>query len=450
MLSAFDFLLAALAIIIMMVGLQRRWSACRMGQAEERSGDWPGLLFYLLGHKKILKNPLTGISHLFLFWGFLVPLIIIIIAQFRFFLPFGLSQSLSLLMEVLGVCILVGILFFLVRRIKGNTPGTQKGYIFPLFILLAIVLTGFLAEGARLNIIRSGVSWSSPVGWLFSLISSHSPVFMKLMIRFHFFLVLLFIAALPFSSMRHIAAAPLNVYYKRQSPSGRLKLVHLAEGRWGAKVVCDLSWKQLLDAEACTSCGLCEQNCPAFITGKSLSPQKMIQNIFEQMEDVYRNRTSPNDHSSTLLESAISRDEIWSCTTCMACAEHCPVYVDHVDIIVELRRNMVYKGIFDKGHKMALQRTMDNFNPWGMPWNTRSRNTGFKEVREKESYDILYWVGCAASFDDRALEIVKATSKILEKAGISVGILGTKERCCGDFARRIGDEGLFRFLSQKI
>ena len=247
-----------------------------MGREEHRSGDLAGLMGYLLGHKRILRNRYTGTAHLMLFWGLAIPVIIVILAQFRFAMPDILAGILSLLLDVLGSAILVGTLFFLIRRIKPGDPGKPKRTVFPLVVLLIILLTGFLAAGARISIIHPGFSWSSPVGWLVSLVLPNSPLFMQFMIRIHFFLVLFLIAILPFTSMRHIAAAPLNVYYRKKGPRGEMKAVSLEKGIIGAGTVFDLSWKQLLDAEACVSCGRCEENCPASVSGKPLSPRKVM------------------------------------------------------------------------------------------------------------------------------------------------------------------------------
>ncbi len=212
MFTAFDPLLIAAAFLIMLAGFARRWSFWQMGLEERRSGDLAGLMGYLLGHKRILRNRYTGTAHLMVFWGLAIPVLIVVLAQFRFVMPDILAKILSLLLDVLGSAVFVGTLFFLAKRIKSRDPGTPKRTVFPLVVLLIILLTGFLASGARISIIHPGFSWLSPVGWLVSLVLPNSPLFMQFMIRIHFFLVLFFIAILPFTFMRHVAAAPLNVY----------------------------------------------------------------------------------------------------------------------------------------------------------------------------------------------------------------------------------------------
>ena len=163
--TAFDLLLISIAIIIMSVGLARRWSAWRMGRDEDRTGDWAGLIGYLLGQKKILENRYAGVAHLILFWGFVIPLLIVILAQFRFTMPLILARVLSLIGDILGIAMLVGLVFFLIRRIQSSVPEAPKRTIFPMVVLLVILLSGFLAEGTRISITPSKILWQSPMGW---------------------------------------------------------------------------------------------------------------------------------------------------------------------------------------------------------------------------------------------------------------------------------------------
>ena len=167
-----------------------------------------------------------------------------------------------------------------------------------MILMLVILVSGFLAEGARLSILRAdGFAWPSPMGWFFSLISPASPLFMQMMIRLHFLAVLLLIAAIPFTFMRHAVASPLNVFYRKQGARAALTHPSIESGEIGARTVNDLSWKQMLDAEACVACGRCDENCPAAISGKPLSPRKIIRNIREQMETVSADQKHPpNGH----------------------------------------------------------------------------------------------------------------------------------------------------------
>jgi Fe-S oxidoreductase/nitrate reductase gamma subunit len=454
LLTAFDILLIGLALVIMVWGLSRRWSAWRIGQEESRSGDWTGLFAYIMGHKKILKNRYPGIAHLIVFWGFVIPLLIIIMAQFDLTIPHIPAQILSLLTDILGIALLAGTLFFLIRRLRSTRQGGPKNAIFSLFILLLVLITGFFAEGTRLSIMHPNFTWESPFGWLLSIGLPASPLFMQLMIRIHFFAVLFFIAALPFSFIRHLAAAPLNVFYRRKNSHGELKWISLDEGPIGANTIKDLSWKQLLDAEACVSCGRCEDNCPASISGKPLSPRKVIQDILEQMESSARNSVKTSDSTPPLLESRITADEIWSCTTCMACVEHCPVFIDPMDKIIDMRRYQIMgKGMVPSEAKAMIR----NLEIYGDVHGKGRAHRGDWALNldvppiaaEGLNPEILLWVGCSGTFHPRYQEVSRAMVHILRTAGVRFGILGKDELCCGDPARRLGEESLFLELAQK-
>ena len=454
LISSFDLLLIAVAFLLMLVGFSRRWSVWRMGREENRSGDWAGLLKYLLDHKKILKNPGPGKAHLMLFWGFIVPLIIIIMAQFRFTLPIFPARLLSLLADILGIALLAGTLFFLIRRKRSITGRSTRKPFFPLFIFLFILLTGFAAEGARLSVLQRPFAWESPFGQLASLMLPRSIALMVIMIRLHFFAVLLFIATLPFTFDRHLIAAPLNVFYRRRNARGELRGMSLNEGPIGADTFIDFTWKQLLDAEACVACGRCEENCPASISGKPLSPQKVMRDIFEQMEEIPRSGEETDLSSLPPLESRITGDEIWACTTCMACVEHCPVFIEPMDKIIDMRRNQVMgKGLLPIEARTMMRdlelygdvegKGIAHRQDWAL-----NRNVPRIDSQDL-NHDILLWVGCAGAFNQRYQDVARAMVNILKTAGIPFGILGNDELCCGDPARRLGEEGLFLELAGK-
>jgi Fe-S oxidoreductase len=384
----------------------------------------------------------------------MIPLLIIILSQFGFTMPNIPAGLLSLLLDVLGTSMLMGILFFLARRIKSADPGAPKNTVLPLVVLLTILLTGFLAEGARISIIHPGFSWSSPVGWIFSIVLPNSPILMQMMIRIHFFLVLFFIAALPFTFMRHLAAAPLNVYYRRSGPRGVLKPVSLEKGPLGGSTVRDFSWKQLLDAEACVSCGRCEENCPASTSGKPLSPRKVIRDILAQMDYVRRCGTDTDDPSFPFLVDAITEDEIWSCTTCMACVEHCPVFIEPMDKIIDMRRYQVLgRGLLPAEARPMIRNLAiyGDVNGKGIAhkgdW---ALNLDVPHISDEGlNPEILLWVGCSGAFHPKYQEVTRAMVKILKAGRVSFGILGKEEFCCGDAARRLGDEEVFLDLALK-
>jgi len=277
---------------------------------------------------------------------------------------------------------------------------------------------------------------------------------MQFMIRIHFFLVLFFIAILPFTFMRHVAAGPLNVYYRKKGSRGQMKPASLEKGDIGAGRVSDFTWKQLLDAESCVACGRCDESCPASISGKPLSPRKVMRDIFTQMEDVSRRGTNPVQGSFPLLEDAITSDEIWACTTCMACVEQCPVFIEPTDKILDMRRYQVLgKGLMPTEAR-SMVRDLEIFadvNGKGLAhrgdW---ALNLGVPHISDKGlNPEILLWVGCSGAFHPRYQEATRAMVKILKAAKVRFGILGNEERCCGDAARRLGNEPLFLDLATK-
>ncbi len=463
LLTSFDLLLIAAAFLIMAVGLARRWSLWRTKKPAGISGDWQGLKTSLLLHRGILRRPSVGGAHLAAFWGVLIPLIVIILVQFGFIIPQAPAKLLSLVQDLAGIALLIGTLFLLFRRLGSTDAEGPSRTMVPMVLLLVILVSGFMAEGTRLSILRAdGVPWASPMGWFFSLISPASPVFMQMMIRLHFFAVLALIAAIPFTFMRHAAASPLNVFYRKQGARAALTLPSIESGEIGAKTVKDLSWKQMLDAEACVACGRCDENCPAAISGKPLSPRKIIRNIREQMETAAadqkrRGNALGNVPEPPLLANAVRADEMWACTSCMACVEHCPVFIEPLDKIIDMRRYQVMGEARLPAEARPMIRDLDLYGDvqgkgvahradWAM--NRKVPQMSQAPAQSGSDVDILLWVGCSGAFHPRNQETSRAMVKILKAAGIRFAILGKEEVCCGDPARRLGDEILFRKLAR--
>jgi Fe-S oxidoreductase/nitrate reductase gamma subunit len=434
MLTSFDALLFVAAILILGKGLAKRSSLWLAGQKEIRKGSLFTLIGYLFGSGKIVRRPLQGTAHVFVFWGVVLPALVMLASQFRPRLPGALSNLVSLFLDLVGLGMMSALVFMGVRRWTKREEAGPKGTAVPALTLLFIVVTGFLAEGARLSILETGFSWPSPVGSVLSAVLPASPILMQLMIRLHFFAVSFLIASLPFTFLRHLAASSLNVYYKRRNPPGQLRDLSFQRDVPGAKRVNDFSWKQLLDAEACVSCGRCEENCPATIAEKPLSPRKVVQSIQELMQV-----------SLPPLEQHISNDEIWSCTTCMACVEHCPVFVEPLDKIMDMRRYRVMaEAALPSEAKATIRNLLLYKDVYGRGIARRTDwafNRGVPLLSEES--EILLWVGCSGAFHPRYQETARAMIKILKAGGIRFGILGKKELCCGDPARRLGEESLF-------
>lgn len=448
MLTAFDFFIVTLSLLMCAFGLIRRFSFWKNGSEETRSGDLTGLLTYLFAHKRILKKKDSGLAHVFLFWGFIIPLLIIILAQFNFSFPRPIAQGLSFSLDLLGAALLGGTVWFLTRRL--NHPDFPLSFrsAIPLVLLLIIVITGFLAEGTRLRIVPIHDVWTSPIGWLVSFGMPDSPVFLQLLIRLHLFLVLLLIALLPFTSLKHVIVAPINVYYHSRKDAGQLTPLVLEQGALGAGTVREFSWKQLLDAEACVSCLRCQQHCPAYLSGKPLSPKKVMQKILDQMEANSRKGALP------LLSQVITEEEIWACTTCLACLEQCPVFIQPLREIMDLRRHLVLgQGLLPKEARPIIRNLELYGDVQGKGRSYRSEwalNQGITPLSAKGvTPEWLFWVGCFGSFHPRYQTVARALVEILKTGKVSFGFLGKEELCCGDPARRLGKEDLFLELVGK-
>jgi Fe-S oxidoreductase len=261
----------------------------------------------------------------------------------------------------------------------------------------------------------------------------------------HMVLVMAFIVAIPFTKFRHIFTTSANYLFADLGPKGMLVSLDMEDEEaesFGASKITDLTWKDIFDTDACTQCKRCQDRCPAHNTDKPLSPMKIVNQIGEVAFD---------NPEANLIE-ACDKDAIWSCTTCRACQEICPASIEHVNKIVDMRRNMVLmEGEFPGEEVMAaMEQTEVNGNPLGLGYASRgdwAEELGIKPLSEDPDVDILYFVGCYASFDKRNIEIAKSFIKLCQAAGVKVGILGKEEKCCGEPMRKMGNEYLYQSLA---
>ena len=319
-------------------------------------------------------------------------------------------------------------------------------------LLFAILLSGFVIEGARMAVTELGtpLAYWSPVGLVFakgmaglgeeSLRSVHSLPWW-----FHLLLVMAFIVLVPFTKFRHIFTTSLNYLFEDLGPTGKLVSLDMEDEEaesFGASAITDLTWKDIFDTDACTQCKRCQDLCPAHNTDKPLSPMKIVNQIGE---------VAFENPEGNLIE-ACDKDAVWSCTTCLACQDICPASIEHVKKIVDMRRNMVLmEGEFPGEEVMtAMEQTEVNGNPLGLGYASRgdwAEEMGIKPLSEDPDVDILYFVGCYASFDKRNIKIAKSFVTLCQAAGIKVGILGKEEKCCGEPMRKMGNEYLYQSLA---
>ena len=462
------YLLTFASIAVLVSAFMKRVKVYKQGQSIDRLDQLPARIFnliksVLLQSKVVLvKGP--GLAHGFFFWGFFLlflgTCLIVVQADFTdllfgvkflkgtFYLLFSVVLDLAGLVSV----IMLGGLF--VRRYFVRPDGleTKKDDAIMHGLLFAILISGFVIEGARMAVTELGTSLAywSPVGLVFAkgmvglgeegLRSVHSLTWW-----FHLLLVMAFIVLIPFTKFRHIFTTSLNYLFEDLGPAGKLVSLDMEDEEaesFGAAAITDLTWKDIFDTDACTQCKRCQDRCPAHNTDKPLSPMKIINQIGEVAFDT---------PEASLIE-ACDKDAIWSCTTCLACQETCPASIEHVKKIVDMRRHMVLmEGEFPGEEVMtAMEQTEVNGNPLGMGYASRgdwAEEMGVKPLSEDADVDILYFVGCYASFDKRNIKIAKAFVQLCQAAGIKVGILGKEEKCCGEPMRKMGNEYLYQSLA---
>jgi Fe-S oxidoreductase len=388
----------------------------------------------------------------------------------------GHSGWLALVQDVFAVLVLVGLaLAVYIRKIQ--RPERFKGSHleeadFILVMIFGIILTLLLLEAAKiaLGTNESPATWSPVANALSPLFTGMSErtahAFEQFFLYAHLLLVLAFLAYIPFSKHLHIFVSAINVFFENTRPSGTLRTIPIdleaLQGDddlvLGAGTVEDLTWKQRLDLYSCTECGRCQSVCPAWNTGKPLSPKLIVMNLrdhlFEQGPQVLAARRAGTEPRVPLNPDVIEDEVVWDCTTCGACMRECPVDIEHVDHIVDMRRNLVMvESRFPAEAGTLLRNLEGSSNPWGQPQSTRAdwaNGLGVRVLQEgAPAPEYLYWVGCAGSFDDRARRISQAVARVLQKAAVPFAILGPRELCTGDPARRIGNEYLFQELAKR-
>jgi Fe-S oxidoreductase len=415
--------------------------------------------------------------HAFIFWGFLVLFPTIFMAAAAIvdrdaWLPdrsplLWLEEQgwYAFLVDLFAVLVLTGVAAaFWIRKVQRprRFQGSHLGEADVILALIAGIVTSLLLWHATL--IALGLNpwpadWSPVSDALSNLFGDDSTteVLERVFVWAHVLIILAFLTYLPHSKHLHIATAALNVFFSRTRARGRLEPLDFeaedeAAMRFGAATAADLTWKQMLDAMSCTECGRCQDACPAFATGKALSPKLLVMGIRDQLFTDGRAILSKGD-LAPLVPTAVTDEVVWDCVTCGACVEVCPVSIEHVDHIVDLRRSLVMVDSNPPADLETMLRDVErNANPWGKPQTERADWTEGLDVHVLEPGDpapeILYWVGCAAAYDERARTAAISTTKLLLAAGLDVAILGPRESCTGDPARRAGNEYVFQSYAQ--
>jgi Fe-S oxidoreductase/nitrate reductase gamma subunit len=478
--------IAVLAVLLVAVAYftiraRQLYRMLRLGPNENRIDNVPerirGVLAYVGAHTRMFRNKYSGLLHLFIFYGFVVLLTAIVQAFGEGILPgfslapIGGTTWIAFLQDLFGVLVLVGVVMALVNRLIIRPRQFQESNEVDALIILtliAIIMVGMLGQNAAR--VAEGGDPSAPwrpvssgiarvfeaMGWQgSSAIPAHEVFFW-----IHILGVLTFLAYIPSSKHLHIIVAIPNVFFRKLPPKigAQLPTIDLEHAEhYGVSQVTQWSWKHLLDLYSCTECGRCQEQCPAFLTGKPLNPKMIIvdgrENLYKTVRDAPAEQRRDAAQPQKLIGEAIKEDEIWACVACGACQQECPVLIEHVPKIIDMRRSLVLEeSRFPKEAQGALRSIETQGNPYGLPRAQRpewAKGLDVKTVEEKPDAEYLYFVGCAASYDEANRAVARAFVQLLQKAGVDFAVLGAQETCNGDPARRIGNEYLYQMQAQQ-
>lgn len=473
------------AISLFVYNIRRILGYILLAQKEDRFGDIPARIKNVLkiafGQSKLLREPAAGIIHFSIFWGFVLFLFAVIESIVQgFYSPFSWNilgpffSVITIVQDVFGLLVAAAVVWAFYRRfiqkverLNVGSKGDLDASII-LLLILGVVISmygqnvtnivnhNFILEEYEVRPISLAI-----VNLFFSEPYSLTMVPFEIFWWIHITLILGFLNFLPYSKHFHVITSIPNVYFsKLDNEKYSLKKINLEDenvSQYGASDFEHLSWKQVFDGFACTECGRCTAACPAANTGKKLSPRDIIVNIRHRTEDkaplIIAGVQEGEILNKTLVHDYISDEELWACTTCGACMYECPVTIEHIDSIVDMRRNLVLmESNFPPELNAVFKNLETNFSPWAFNSQDRANwaeGMKIKTMAEDPNCEYLFWVGCAGSFDDRYQKVTKAIAKLLQNANIEFRILGIEEKCNGDTARRLGNEYLAQMMMQE-
>ena len=447
----------------------------RSGRPAARFDDLPARVraeaVVVVGQSKLLQRLVPGLMHAAIFWGFLVLFPTIVIALIgtvdaHSTLPWlGAQGWYALMVDAFAVLVLAGVAAALVIRKVQRPPRFKGSHLGEADLILAliagIVCTLLLWHASQISLGLNDypANWAPVSASLAQML--HGPLLPYLeraAVWAHVLIILSFLVYLTYSKHLHIGVAAINVYFGRTRARGRLEPIEFEKAeedvRFGSARVTDMTWKQMLDAVSCTECGRCQDVCPAYATGKALSPKLLIMAVRDQLmaEGPKALASKGSYQPPPIVPNAVTDDIVWDCLTCGACVRECPVGIEHIDHVIDLRRNLVMvESRFPEEAGTMLRDVDRSSNPWGKPQSDRTHwadGLGVRVLKEGEpAPDVLFWVGCAPAFDERARQAAISTAKLMQMAGVDFAILGQREACTGDPARRMGDEYTFQRLA---
>jgi Fe-S oxidoreductase/nitrate reductase gamma subunit len=459
---------ALVAIAVFAHGLWQRVQLWRAGRPENRFDRIPErvklVAKHALGQVRTLSQAYPGVMHAIMFWGFLALFMGTVLAtiDYDITLPlFGVKLLrgwfylfYETVLDLFGLFFVIGLGMAVWRRFVVRPPRVDPTARFAgvLALLLVINVTGFVMEACRIAAVKPSWGPWSPVGWALgqamlgvgmsegALRATHLGTWL-----FHAAISLGFIAIVPHSYFVHLITTPLNIFFAKLGPRGAIaKIENIEEAETlGISKLEEFSWKRRLDFDACVECGRCQAACPAYMAGTALSPKQIIVKLKRHLH---------GELPGPIHGSLIQADELWACTTCMACVQECPAFIDIVDTIIDLRRYLALsEGALPSTAPQSLQNIQRAGNPWGLPAAERLAWAEGLDVPRLEpgvEVEYLYWVGCSASYDKRNQSIARSVVKILKAAGVSFGVM-QEERCHAEVGRRLGEEYLYQTVQQE-
>ncbi len=477
---AFSVMYAAFIVCgcIMLYGLYRHLGSYGIGlrqflslSTQDFTTKVGRFLEFGVGQRKVVRDRGGGAMHGALFFGFLMllaytTLIFVQTDLLPLFTPYTFMQgsaylALEFLGDTLGIAFIVGLTIAIYRRFVERLEKleTKRDDYIIIGMLVWIGVSGFVVEAFRFILAPAAWASFSPVGDALSALLSQSPAGMDAPMLYqafwwgHMFSVMILIAITPYTKLVHVFTAGSNVALAPVKPMGKLNTPFnlqqmLASGRVDVPKSVgstkELSPLQLLALDACTNCGRCEEVCPAYASGRDLSPRVVVQDLGRDMKG--------HGAGDVFTKGVIREAELWACTMCNACVSVCPVFIDQVDYIGEFRRTLVSENRLDGRKKIFLENVGRYGNPFGLPPSDRQAwlaELGVKTIKENPEAEYVYWVGCQSSYDPRGRNVAKSVVRILKAAGVSFATLGSEETCTGEPVRRMGEEGRFQELVMK-
>lgn len=461
------------------------FSWARLGTYENRFDHLGKRLMTVVGQvfpqtcslKSVSRKDIAGIGHALIFWGFLAFLLHYLIYIFigdglglsEVIRKTAFSQYFSLIVDIAGVFVALAIIWAAIRRYvlrpERLEPTPEAAII--LALIFSLMLAHFSMEGFHIGATKDPLAVWTPLGLVFAnfftglgLEPSLQAVLYEVAWWIHYLIIIGFLVFILYSKHLHIMVAPINIFFSSLRPKGALVPIDLEKAEsYGVSRIEQFTWKQLLDLYACTQCGRCQANCPAYLTGKPLNPKQVIldlkEYLLEEGSTLLKAKAAAvaDPPSRALVGEVVTEDVLWSCTTCRACQEQCPALIEHIDKIVDMRRNLVLEQAKIPETAETILRCIEarGHTCRGTTVTRTDWTTGLNVnlLSEDSQVDLVYWVGCTAALEDRNIKVAVAVAKILQTAGINFGILGPEETCCGEPSRRMGNEYLFQLQAQK-